>query len=457
MSAVDQPDSAADPGRLQRTFSTFIKLEDTARRAESLDAWRYIVVNETKRLFGYRQAVLAIANGRKRMRVEAISGVAVVERNAPFVRWMERVLAGLARGEDASRPHVVGRDDIDARDRAAWDQWCAAHVMWLALTNRDGDLIGVLWLTRDVPWQDAELLLGGQLANAYAHAGWALSPRRTLARKGGGRGRKAVTALLVAAALAAMALPVRQSALAPGEVIARDPVVVAAPLDGVIESFAVEPNQPVTAGQELFRFDDTKLRSSFEVAQRTLDIARAELRRASQGAFNDRDSSAQIDLLRARVRLRGAELDHARALLDRVLVTAERDGVVVFSHANDWIGRPVVTGERVVEIADPRRTELRIDLAVGDAIVLESGAPVDLFLDAEPLKPRSAVLRTASYEAEVTPAGALAYRVTAGFDGAGPPPRVGLHGTAKIYGEEVPLALYLFRRPLSAVRRALGL
>lgn len=254
-------------------------------------------------------------------------------------------------------------------------------------------------------------------------------------------------------------MPVRQSVLAPAEVVARDPVVVAAPLDGVIESFAVAPNQPVHAGQELFRFDDTKLRSQYEVAKRTLDIARAELRRASQSAFNDRESSAQIDLLRARVKLREAELDHARALLDRVVDTAERDGVAVFTHANDWIGRPVVTGERVMEIADPAHTELRIDLPVADAIVLEPGAEVVLFLDAEPLMPRVAHLKTASYEAEVTPSGTLAYRVTAVFDDSedgGLPPRVGLHGTAKVYGEQVPLALYLFRRPLSAVRRALG-
>lgn len=463
---------ASDAERLQRTFSTFIKLEDAARRAETLDAWRFVVVNETKRLFGYRQAVLATVGAGRRPRVEAVSGVAVVERNAPFVRWLERVMAALARGDDASGAHVVARQSLGEAERADWDQWCAPHVLWLPLKHRDGGLAGVLWLTRDMPWQDAEILLGEQLANAYAHAGQALSRRRGLTARRGGRRRKLAAALVATAALAALAAPVRQSALAPAEVVARDPVVVAAPLDGVIKAFSVAPNQPVRAGQELFRFDDTKLRSRFEVARRTLDIARAELRRASQGAFNDRESSARIDLLRARVKLREAELDHARALLDRVVVTAERDGVAVFTHANDWIGRPVVTGERVMEIADPARTELRIELPVADAIVLEQGAPVELFLDAEPLKPRAATLRTASYEAEVTPSGTLAYRVTAAFGGdadggatgaatggtnGGAPPRVGLHGTAKIYGEQAPLALYLFRRPLSAVRRALGL
>lgn len=106
MSARGQAASAgaSDAERLQRTFSTFIKLEDAARRAESLDAWRFVVVNETKRLFGYRQAVLATVADRGRPRIDAVSGVAVVERNAPFIRWLERVMATLARGDDAASP-----------------------------------------------------------------------------------------------------------------------------------------------------------------------------------------------------------------------------------------------------------------------------------------------------------------------------------------------------------------
>lgn len=62
----------------------------------------------------------------------------------------------------------------------------------------------------------------------------------------------------------------------------------------------------------------------------------------------------------------------------------------------------------------------------------------------------------AAYEAEETPAGVLVYRVAAAIADDAPPPRIGLHGTAKIYGRTAPLALYLFRRPISAARQALG-
>ena len=37
------------------------------------------------------------------------------------------------------------------------------------------------------------------------------------------------------------------------------------------------------------------------------------------------------------------------------------------------------------------------------------------------------------------------------------PPRIGLRGTAKIFGEEVKLFFFLFRKPIIFVRQTLGL
>ncbi|MNJ03472.1 hypothetical protein D3C73_1637900 [compost metagenome] len=66
-----------------------------------------------------------------------------------------------------------------------------------------------------------------------------------------------------------------------------------------------------------------------------------------------------------------------------------------------------------------------------------------------------AQLERAAYEAQTTAAGQLAYRLDATFVEASP--RIGLRGTAKLYGERAPLAYYLLRRPLAALRQGLGL
>ena len=434
-------------------FSTFIQLEASARQADSVEALRYTMVNELRRLVPFRQAALIIGGGNEPIRLEATSGVAVLELDSPFVRWLTRVANRLAFREDASTVHLVTPDMLAPPEREDWKEWMPANVLWCPLLTRDGVAVGALWLARDQEWQETEAVMLERLAGCYAHAWRALTGTRRRMRP---NVRKSAMVAVPVAMLLALALPVRQSALAPAEIVATAPLAVSAPIDGVIARFKVKPNQPVKAGEPLLEFDDTTLRNQAEVADRTLGVAQAELRQATQGAMIDRKAAGQMALIDAQVKLRQTELDYARTMLARILVRAERDGIAVFTDENDWIGRPVVTGQRILQIADPAHTELNISLPVRDAIVLTPGAPVDLFLDVEPLSPKPATLTSASYEAEMTPAGALSYRVRATFSLDLPPPRIGLQGTAKIYGERVPLVLYLFRRPLSALRQTLG-
>ena len=64
-----------------------------------------------------------------------------------------------------------------------------------------------------------------------------------------------------------------------------------------------------------------------------------------------------------------------------------------------------------------------------------------------------------SYMAEKYDQDTLSYRVYAKFDNAEQENnlRIGLQGTAKIYGERVSLFFYLFRKPISYVRQFLGI
>jgi multidrug resistance efflux pump len=445
--------------RSQLGFSTFLQLERAARHAEDEAALGFTLVNETRRLVSYRQAALLDLRGG-RPQVRAVSGVAVLDRNAPMIRWLGRVAERLARASrDEAGPDAAARPVTAAAlpDELAreWGEFAAPEGLWCPLIAPDRRVLGALWFSRDQAWSENDRVLLDRLCDAYAHAWAALAGPRPRLRERLPRRLIAVAGLALLAA--ALAIPVPQSALAPATVVARDAQVVAAPLDGVIAEMAVEPNQPVRAGDLLFRFDDTQLSSRLEVAERSLGVAQAELRRARQGAFESREQSAEIAVLESRVALRQAELAYARELLGYVEVRAERDGIAVFADADDWIGRPVRTGERVLQIADPASAAVRVDLAVADAIALERGAPVELFLDVDPLHKLPARLTSASYEASPRPDGALAYRVEAAFAPEVAPPRIGLHGTAKISGETVPLALYLFRRPLAVARQWLGL
>lgn len=438
--------NAPVPGPLEQLLAHYLKLERQARAAASIEVLSFSMVNDSQPLFGYRHGALLIAG-----KVRALTGISVVEPNAPFVVFIERVAAQLANGERLGLPGAVAQDSVDSNSRDDWQALSAPQAFWLPLKDRRGDVFGGLWLARDNPWSEAEQALLAQLGDCYSHAWRALQPSKPWRLRWPARTRWAVAGALFLLLL----LPVRQSVLAPAEVVPRNGQIVAAPLDGVIAEFLVKPNQPVRAGEPLVRFDATVLKAQADVAERTLGVAEAELKANTQRAFSDADSSARLDLLAARVEQKRAERDYARDLLARSEVKAGRDGIAVFADAQRMLGKPIRTGERLMEIADPAQADLRIELPVADAIGLETGAEVALFLDSDPLHRHAAKLDRAAYEAQSTPAGQLAYRLDASFDSA--PPRIGLRGTAKLFGDRAPLALYLLRRPLAALRQAVGL
>ena len=123
----------------------------------------------------------------------------------------------------------------------------------------------------------------------------------------------------------------------------------------------------------------------------------------------------------------------------------------------DWRGRPVQVGERVMLIADPSLIDVTIYLPPDDAVELEPGAQVNLLLHVDPLSPLEAKIERSSYEATLAPDGTLAYVIRAQLGQGQGLPRIGLRGTAKIYAGRVTLAYYLLRKPLAFLRRSLGI
>jgi multidrug efflux pump subunit AcrA (membrane-fusion protein) len=251
--------------------------------------------------------------------------------------------------------------------------------------------------------------------------------------------------------------PVSLTALAPLEIAARDSYVVAAPIDGVIEELAVAPNAAVREGQLLLRFSDTVLRNKFIIAEREVSIADARLKKIMQQSFSDIRGRHEVGLAQTELKLKRAERDFARDILTRAELKAGRTGVALLGDPRDLIGKPVATGERIMEIADPRRVEIRIDVGVSDSALLETGARVKAFLDSDPLRPREGRIVRADYQARVRDGNALTVRAVAEFDApAADPPRLGLRGTAQVYGTTVPLIYYLLKRPLAALRQWVG-
>jgi hypothetical protein len=437
-------------------LSTLMQLIKRARHAATEQELGFILVNETHALVPYRQAVLWRKSGADGGKVVALSGAAVVERNAPMTLWLNR-LFGQINKTASEGPTEIDAAKLPQKLVEDWSEWLPAHVLQVPLAADSGRQFGTLLLAREQPWSDGERHLLQELADGYAHA-WSsflTSRRHSLQTWVLGR-RNKITLGIAAAVCLALLLPVRLSALAPAEVVPFQPTIVRAPLDGVVDHFRVEPNALVAAGQPLLDLDGRTIQNKLDVAGQELAVAEAEYRQAAQEAVFDDKSRAKLAVLKGRMDQRRADVTYAQSLLDRIHVTASRGGLAIYDDPNEWIGRPVTIGERLLEIADPDQAELEIWLPVADAITLKPGAAVEFFLNVSPGAPLKATLRQTSYEATQSPSNLLGYRLKATLDEPKQMPRIGLRGTAKLYGDRVTLLYYLARRPLAAARQFLG-
>lgn len=455
------PSDAAQPARpttnaVQMAAATLLKLEGDLRQAKTIAELGYFIANEP-RVVTRAQQIVVLARARNgRLHVKAVSAVAVVDRSSSLVVWFESLIARLEREH--------GLDDVREFDAGAFSSagdaiaggYPLRNLLWTPFLDANGKVFGGMLQARAMPWGEHEIAIGRRFAGAAAHAWLALERRR------GGRGpaisitRRSVSLLAVAAA-ALLFVPVPMSALAPVEVAPRNAFIVTAGIDGVVEDVLVQPNATVTKGQPLLRMADVVLRNRLEIAEREVILAEARLKKSAQLAFVDIRGRHELGLAEAELELKLAEREYARQVLSRSIVRAERDGVALYSDKKDLIGRPVATGEKLMEIADPRASELRIDLPVAEAIVLRGGERIKVFLDANPLHPIEARLLRADYRARPRDNQQLAFRLIA--ETVGPDTeslRLGVRGTAKILSGDVPLGFYLFRRPISAARQWIG-
>ncbi|MBF0348180.1 MAG: HlyD family efflux transporter periplasmic adaptor subunit [Magnetococcales bacterium] len=445
------------PELLQRQvhgLTTLLTLQEEARKASRFDELAFVVVNSTLRLVSYAQAIFWRRSRSGIPTLAGVSGVTRFDHNAPQMVWYRKAVIHLAGLPGMAAIQEVTWDRLPPALAAEAESWSHSHGIWLPMNHpRTGELMGGLWLTRDRPWEEGERLLLEHLVQGYAGSVALWQGGSFWGRVRAGWVRMGWVVLVLAAFFSTFLIEVRQTVLAPARVTAVDPSMVTAPMDGMVARFFVAPNAEVKKGDPLFALDDTELNHRYQLAREELALAQTQLHKVGQLAFSERDRVAELATNRNLVREASAKVDFAAQLVQRSRVHAAIDGVAVFSDPHAWLGRPVRLGERVLEIASPQRVEVTIELPVAEAMPLVMDAELKLFLDIDPLHPLSGRLHFAAYEATPTPEGTLVYLLKGGFDRGTVLPRLGLKGTAKVYGLEVSLFHVLFHRPIAAVRR----
>ncbi|MGE5522897.1 MAG: efflux RND transporter periplasmic adaptor subunit [Rhodospirillaceae bacterium] len=438
--------------------STLLQFERALRNCKSRRELYFVGVNEPYSLVAYDQAVLWVGNAFAKTQIVAVSGLAALEGSTPFIQWLTRVFRYLVRENGTTGLKEITPETLPEELVEEGAEWMPGYALHGILRSPKGEVIGGLWLTRNTPFDEREHALATWCTDALSFALWGWQPKRATLNKLFSHRMAAVRTAVIVAALGGISLiPIRLSVLAPAEVTPLKPTPVTAPVDGVVERILVAPSQPVEPGQLLVKLDDTTTRNRLEVARKSREIAVADWQRTSTKAFTDDQSKAELLLLEARVREREAEIVYLQEMLGRLNVLAPRKGVAIFSDPNDWIGKPVQTGERIMMLAEPAEANLTIFLSPDDAIQLAEGGEVHMYLNAAPLESYMARITQMSYEVGQSPEGQPVYIIKAAFDAAQEIPRVGSKGTAKLYAESVPLFYYVFRKPIAYLRKVFGL
>ncbi|MEO8144191.1 MAG: HlyD family efflux transporter periplasmic adaptor subunit [Betaproteobacteria bacterium] len=444
---------------MDRPANPAVALLEFERRIRSASSNREVAfraVNETTAALAFDQAILWRIDALSRPMVVAASGLADVTVDSPYQQWLAKLIRGTVH-EPFRAPQAKALADLPEGLAAEGEEWCRAHLLLCPLTGPDGNPQGGMIFMRGTAFGEADVAVAEWIAQTTGFGLWAWrkdQPR--LRRWMKGRNRALLAGGLVAAAVLLGVIPVRLTALAPAEISPLKPIPVTAPVDAVVNKVLVKPNEEVKAGQILAILDDTTVRNRLAVAEKALEIARADLQRVVYKSFSDEASRLELQVLEARVREKAAEVSHLSEVLGRLTLTAPQGGIAIFSDADDWAGKPVQVGQRVMVIADPSLVDVTAYLAPEDAVELESGSEVTMYLHVSPLAPLSATISRSSYEALPGPDGKLAYLVRAELASGQELPRIGLRGTAKISAGRVSLAFYLFRKPLAFLRRAAG-
>lgn len=432
-----------------------IAAEDRIRTSTTRLELEHALANEFRSLFGARQVVVLRKKARSKWKTSCISSMASLDTNAPLVQAMEQFVCLQAAEADHTNASLCFLDATSEENRNVIATYPFREAIWQPIQFRSGPVFAGLLLLRETPWDAATCELLQRQSQMISDTWCAIAGHKSL-RPSTGR-RKACGLAVGVVALAAMALPVPMTTLAPVEIVARNPELVTAPIDGVIETVYVLPNRKVRAGQPLFQFVDTELRNAYELARREADVSMARHGQLLQAAFSDDKSRHELGIAETEMKLRVAQRDYAQERLSLVTVRAKKNGILIYPDKSKLLGRPVSVGERLMRIAQPGQVSAEVSVPVADAITLTNGGTARLFLDVDPTRSLAATLDGESYHAEPDATGELVYSVRAKLDDSYQAPRIGSRGTAQLFGAPVPLGFFLFRRPISWIRQKFGL
>ena len=435
-------------------IARLIGLEKKSREARTQDELNFVVVNETRQIIDFVNSYLLLKTPTDKYHVKAVSDLATVDRTAPLVTFVENIIND-QKNTNLKEIQNLEVDKISRSLKIKKPKNIPDNILLIPIFSPQRGLQGFLITTRNEKFNDNEVELARHLSVTYGHAYNTFLTDFSIKDflKKNFTGKRSW--IIILSIIFILVIPIKITSTAPVEVVPKNPRLITAPFDGVVKNIIVNNNDKINSGDLLIQIEDTDLKNSFNLAKQSLQVAEKELLRSRQFSFSNNEEKARLAELMAQVDLKKAEVESTSERLKNSKIYADKDGIAIVDQKNNWQGRPVSVGEKIITIANPEKVEFLIWLPVKDSLIIKENTDVKVFLDINPIKPLKGKLKRASYQSSLSPEEVLSYQISASFEGE-EIPRIGLRGTAKIYGSRVTLFYYLFRKPITFVRQLIG-
>lgn len=436
-------------------LATLLVLDDEIKRLANLREFGFFCTNETHRLIPYHTAYLWEKKNILGIEIIAQSGTAEFDPHTSINLWLKERIDFILAGEFSKQIHLFTIGDFTKDIQETWPDSLPQQFLWCPFSEKSLEPTGGLLFFKEGGFSEAETKMLRWLLASYQYTWFILLKPTTTDRWQQLKKKPYFTALMIAI-VGILFFPIHLSVIGTGTISAKDPALINAPMQGIIKSFSVSPGEHVKKNQILVILDSSDLLSESKVNQRDYSLTEVKLRTAINQAFEDTKKRTDIPILQAQLAVDKAKLDYTQGLLEKTEIRSPIDGIVIFDSTEDWIGQPVLTGERILSVANPNHLKLKIELPVAERITLKVGDEGSFFMQGQlislPIK-----ITKLGYNAKLMPNKVLAYEMEADFLEQNTQLQIGAQGTVKLYGNRVPLIYYLIRRPLQSFRQTIGI
>ena len=423
--------------------------------AYSMDTYEklsFLILNKTVTFTRYSRAVLFRGMSST---IVGISGTSKPDRNSRyFYRWRE-IAAKIRNKEEAC---IISEDSLNSVEiyaeysqdnngtSACWLPLVAGGVMHgaLLLERWDGDV----WVENDLKSLDKIIqAYGSALAKFKRHTFF--SRKRIL--------KYIIAAVVIVGMVVGYNIPVPYRIVAPCEVIPEDPYSVTAQTNGVIKDVLVKPGDSVTEDQLLISYDKDVAEQELKTYEQEINITYADYERATVQSLQNSQGKSEINLLANKLAQDKTRYMMVLNRLKKMDLYSPQRGVVIMPDWERWEGKPVVVGERIMQIADPARTKVRIGIPVNERLKFKDNLSVSIMLNSNITGSYNAELSYVDISSSISETGVPEYSAEAKWrteNLAGV--SIGMKGTAYINGDDVRFGNWLLRRPIASVRRFFG-